>query len=399
MWSRDVQAAKWNATFGLLGLLIALAICSFVYQSARGLGVTGLREPVVWGIYVVNFTFCLGLVAGTLAVLAVVSGCNTTNAAEKFLLSVTALVGAAMAGAFILLDLGRFDRLHYLIMYAQPESPLFWDFIAVATFTVIAVVFCFVTLRQLCLGAGVSGNTSALRRLIYKIATAKSGSGTAKTLNRPIMALVLLLVVGGYFLTTEVFTHLKARPQWHTPVVTLSFFLSASLCGVAALVLIRSFCRRRSEPAKDMKLGLEQKILLFLLAADLIVVLVQYRIGKSGPLASQAHSLFPLSWLVFLVIGNIIPIMLTAFHKQEKAGRHRLVAVLVLVGVLLKRSELIIAAYFSRWLPFAPEASYRPTLPETCIVLGVYSAAVAALMIVLYFAKSIGTEGSYDSGA
>lgn len=394
-----MQTAKRNATFGLLGLLIALAICSFIYQTTRGLGVTGLREPVVWGIYLVNFTFCLGLVAGTLAALAVVSGPDTTNAAERFLLSVTAFVGAAMAGAFILLDLGRFDRFHYLIVYAQPESPLFWDFIVVATFMAMAVVFCFVTLRRLCLGAGLSGDTSALRGFIYKIATAKSGSGTTKALNRPIMALVLLLVVGGYFLTTELFTHLKARPQWHTPIVTLSFFLSASLCGVGAFVLVRSFCRRGPEPVKDMKLGLEQKILLFLLAADLIVVLVQYRIGKSSPLASQAHSLFPFSWLVFLVIGNIIPIMLTVFHKQEKAGGCRLVAVLVLVGVLLKRSELIIAAYFSRWLPFAPEASYRPTLPEISIVLGVYSAAIAALMIVLYFAKSIGTEGSYDSGA
>lgn len=394
-----METAKRNATFGVLGLLIALAVCSFIYQGVSGLGVTGLREPVVWGIYVVNFTFCLGLVAGTLAVLAVVSGSDAASAGEKFLLAVTALVAAAMVGAFILLDLGRFDRFYYVILYAQPQSPLFWDFIAVTTFTITTVAFCFMTLRQLCLRAGVSGDASALHRFVHKVVTAKGSAKAGKSLGGPIRIIVLLLVVGGYFLTTEVFTHLKARPQWHTPVVTLGFFLSASLCGVAAFVLVRSFCGRLSEPARDVKPGLEQKVLLFLLAADLIVVLVQSQINKNHSSGAQIHSLFPFSSLVFLMIGNIIPALLMLFRKQSKASCYRFVAILVLIGVVLKRSELIIAAYFTRWLPFAPEASYRPTLPEISIVLGVYSAAILALMIVFHFAKSIGAEGSYDLGA
>lgn len=394
-----METAKRNATFGVLGLLVVLAACSFVYQAVSGLGITGLREPVVWGIYVVNFTFCLGLVAGTLAVLAVVSGSETASAAEKFLLAVISLVAAAMVGAFILLDLGRFDRFYYLILYAQPESPLFWDFIAVTTFTIMAAAFCFMTLRQLCLRVGISGDASALHRFVYNVVTAKGSAKAGKLLGGPIRIIVLLLIAGGYFLTTEVFTHLKARPQWHTPVVTLGFFLSASLCGVAVFVLVRSFCGRLSESEKNVKYSLEQKVLLFLLAADLIVVLVQSQINKSHPSGLQIHSLFPFSSLVFLMFGNIIPALLTLLGKQSRAGCCRFVAILVLVGVLLKRSELIIAAYFTRWLPFAPEASYRPTLPEISIVLGVYSAAILALMIVFHFVKSFGTEGSYDSGA
>jgi molybdopterin-containing oxidoreductase family membrane subunit len=391
-----METAKRNATFGVLGLLVILAVCSFVYQAVSGLGITGLREPVVWGIYVVNFTFCLGLVAGTLGVLSLVSVSETASAAEKFLLAVTALVAAAMVGAFILLDLGRFERFYYLILYAQPQSPLFWDFIVVTTFTIAAAGFCFMTLRQLCLRAGVNGDASALHRFVHKVVTAKGSTKTGKSLGGPIRIIVLLLITGGYFLTTEVFTHFKARPLWHTPVVTLGFFLSASLCGVAAFVLVRSFCGRLSESEKNVKFGLEQKFLLFLLAADLIVVLMQSQINKIHSSGAGTHSLFPFSSLIFLMFGNIIPALLTLFGKQFKAGCYRFVAVLVLVGVLLKRSELIITAYFTRWLPFAPQASYRPTLPEISIVLGVYSAAILALMIVFHFVKSFGAEGSYD---
>ncbi len=200
---------------------------------------------------------------------------------------------------------------------------------------------------------------------------------------------LLLLVLGGYFVTTEVFTHLKARPQWNTSLLSPAFLLSAVLSGVAVFMLIRSFSRRPRHPAGDTTLACQRMVLLTLLAADVIIMLVKYYADKSNPLIPKVHSLFPFSYLIFLVIGNIIPIVLMLFYKRGLCGCYRLIPILVLLGVLLKRSETIITAFLPRWLPFAPQASYRPTLPEISIVLGIYSAAILALIIAFRFAKSM----------
>ena len=47
---------------------------------------------------------------------------------------------------FILLCVGRFDRLHYLFIYPRLQSPLTWDVLAVMTFLVGAVLFLYLGL-------------------------------------------------------------------------------------------------------------------------------------------------------------------------------------------------------------------------------------------------------------
>ena len=383
-----MQKGKLSKILPFLAVLIVLAICSLVYQATRGLIVTGLSEPVVWGAYVVNFTFCIGLAAGILIVLTVVIGSDKTSAAEKLLLALGALVSLAMAGAFIVLDLGRMDRFYYLIIYAQIQSPLFWDFLMVNTLMGITIALIFVTLRQLFLQAELSADTSSLIKFIHKIVTVKRDFVLSKSLTKAIRVLLLLVVTGAYFITTEVFTGLKARPQWHTPVLSIVFFLSSLLCGISVFILIKSFFLQ-SPLHKDKTILASEKVpLLLLLTAEMVAVLIKYYMDKGNPLVPKVYSLFSFALLLFLIIGNVIPILLVLSGKVSKLGLYRLVAIMALVGVLLKRAEFIIPVYFSRWLPFEPGASYLPTLPEISIVVGLYSAAVMALMAGFYFVQS-----------
>ncbi len=376
-----MQKAKRTGLSCLLLFLIAPAICSFIYQLTQGLSITGLHEPVVWGAYVVNFTFCLAMAAGILMVLVVISGSDVVNAPEKLLLSVATLVSLAIAGIFVTLDLGRIDRFYYLIIYPQPKSPLFWDFIATNIFATIAIVFCFTSLRQIYLDFELNNDAPLWEKLIYKTVTVKKNISTSKTLKTTVRVFTLILVTGAYLVTTEVFTSLKARPQWHSPIFSLAFFSSSILCGISVLILIKKFYEQ-SESGYSYK-----RVLLFLLAVDAVIMLAKYYADKSNPLIGQVYSLFPFSLFVFLVVGNIIPILLILFFKTNKPALYRLVSTLVLFGVLLKRAELIIPAYFKRWLPFASEVSYRPTFYEMSIVIGVYSAAIVVLMVVFYFVR------------
>lgn len=389
-----MQKTKMYILFCFLMLLIAVGACCFIYQSAKGLVTTGLGEPVVWGAYVVNFTFCLGLAAGILIVLTIVIGADTSGATEVFVLSIAGLVSLAMAGAFIIIDLGRPGRFYYLIIYPQPKSPLFWDFIIVNFFMTVAIAYCFVTLRQIYLKVRLSNNVSLFERIIYKVVTVNKESNINKSVKKAIRVLMLVLIIGAYLVTTEVFTSLRAHPPLHGPVFSLVFLISALVSGISAFILIKSFCHQSCGSENNIIFNSEQKFICFLLTADMIMMLVEYYMDKNNPLIARVHSLFPFSLLILLIIGNVIPILLMLFCRPIKLSLYRLVPILILVGVLLKRAELIIPVYFGRWLPFAPEASYRPTFPEISIGLGVYSTAIMTLMVAFYFAKSISRKNS-----
>ncbi len=46
------------AWISLLVLMIGFGIFAFVYTEIHGHVVTGMRDNVVWGIYIANFIFC-----------------------------------------------------------------------------------------------------------------------------------------------------------------------------------------------------------------------------------------------------------------------------------------------------------------------------------------------------
>ena len=96
---------KNSKVFYLFSMLILLGSFSFIYQILRGLSITGLNEPVVWGIYVVNFTLCLSIGACILAFLSCILKRSEVSSKFKLLLSASSFISLSLAGIFILADL------------------------------------------------------------------------------------------------------------------------------------------------------------------------------------------------------------------------------------------------------------------------------------------------------
>ena len=123
-------------TIGLLSLVMAWALVAFSYQATTGMGVAGINQRVMWGVYIVNFVFWIGIShAGTLisAILRVTNAGwrhPITRAAEA--ITVFALMIGPM---FILIHLGRVWLFYWVIPYPSLRdlwpnfrSPLLWDF-------------------------------------------------------------------------------------------------------------------------------------------------------------------------------------------------------------------------------------------------------------------------------
>ena len=57
----------YMAAVATCGIVVAWALFAWAYQIVNGIGHTGLRRPVYWGFYIVNFVFWIGIShAGTL---------------------------------------------------------------------------------------------------------------------------------------------------------------------------------------------------------------------------------------------------------------------------------------------------------------------------------------------
>jgi Ni/Fe-hydrogenase subunit HybB-like protein len=129
----EVRRDLWRPLSGaspryLTTLLLLLAVafwgfCAWGYQLYKGIGVAGIRRPVFWGFYLVNFVFWIGIShAGTLiSAILRLTDANwrkpVTRAAEA--ITVFALM---IGGLFPIIHLGRAWLFFWLFPY--PNSRL-----------------------------------------------------------------------------------------------------------------------------------------------------------------------------------------------------------------------------------------------------------------------------------
>ena len=57
-----LQVPKWwLPAVSFLGIVILVGLASFFFMIYHGLGVTGLNRPVMWGFFIANFVFWIGI--------------------------------------------------------------------------------------------------------------------------------------------------------------------------------------------------------------------------------------------------------------------------------------------------------------------------------------------------
>ncbi len=377
---------------GLLFLLISAAVVSYFYQVTHGLAATGLREPVTWGFYVVFSTFFYGLGAGIMMMLMVGLIKKKIQAESTLLYSLAALVSLILAGAFIIINLGRPDRFYFILLHLQPGSPLMWDLFILMFLLTVTVLLGLGQLRHIYLDSEPEENASFTERFLYRVVTVKREWKIKESLLKKLYFLLLALIAGGYLITTEGFAGMQARPEWHTPLVNLSFLLTAALGSISLLILLESLTGAAwGTVGENSFFRSGKKLLIVLLLADLAVIGIKYFRDDRLTLIRNIITLFPYSMESFILIGNLIPVLLVLSCRKSNNVSERLVPLLILGGALLKRADFIIPAYYRRWLPFSIEAIYWPTLPEILVIAGTFSAGIVALIGAIILVKLVST--------
>ena len=140
--------------FALSFMLLSLLTVAVANVLFGGVGIWGIRSPVMWGFAIVNFVWWVGIGhAGTLisAILLLLKQ-DWRTSINRFAEAMT-LFAVACAGMFPLLHMGRPWFFYWLTPYPntmalwpQWRSPLVWDVFAVSTYATVSLLFWYVGL-------------------------------------------------------------------------------------------------------------------------------------------------------------------------------------------------------------------------------------------------------------
>jgi len=378
---------------GLVGL------AAWIYELVNGLAVTGMRDVVSWGMYIFTFAFFIGLSAGGLIMASSAEVFGIKDLKPLSRLGVLSAAGCVLVAAIMILpDLGRPERILNLVIYPNWSSPLFWDILIITIYFIFSVIDLIILQRH---HTHPSKYGKAIRVLAY------IGLPTA----------VLLHSVTAWIFGLQI-----SRDWWNTSLMAPLFVVSAILSGTALVSLLALAAHRWGKfPLSDGTRRWLRGFIVVALFLDLFLVGCDYVTVLWGnvPAGMSAISLVlpngAYSWTFWVewIVGGLIPLLLLLVPGLRKIpGSFGIAAVLVLVGVLAFRIELIVVGFINPLVQYAPgnavgtyadgqssfdyAGTYWPTWVEYCIVLAL-CALFVAIVVVGYrrlIKPSLGAEGS-----
>ena len=389
------------AVAGLLAVL-AVAAAAFARQVGTGLGVAGYQPPILWGVYITNFVFWIGIThSGTLisAVLFLFRARWRTGVARA---SEAMTVFAIMTGAlFPIIHLGRPWVFYWLMPYPNARelwvnfrSPIIWDLFAIMTYLTVSVVFLYVGLLPDI--ATARDRIRDWRRHVYRLlALGWSGSDREwhhyRSLYGLLAALAVPLAVSVHSVVSWDFAT-TLLPGWHSTIFGPYFVAGAIFSGVAMMITLLA-------PMRTL-LGLERYMQTrhFDNLGKLLVVLslvMTYAYGMEFFIAWYSGNPFeqgaywarltgpyaPLTWTM-LACNSAVPLVLIARRVRTNLPALFAVAILVNVGMWLERYVIVVSSLAREFDPANWTGLYDPTWVEWAITAG--SFALFGLLFLVF---------------
>jgi len=132
---------------GALLAVIAVGTGCWFYQFTHGLTVTGLSRDVVWGFYIAQFTFLVGVAASAVMVVLPYYLHNYKAFGKMTILGeFLAIASVLMCMMFIFVDMGQPMRIMNVFLHPTPHSMMFWDTVVLSGYLLLNVVISHVTL-------------------------------------------------------------------------------------------------------------------------------------------------------------------------------------------------------------------------------------------------------------
>lgn len=387
-----------------LALICVGGTVAWIIQLRKGLGVTAMRDYVSWGLYISLLFFFVGvsLIGAMISVVLRMSGAKWRYPLIRIAEAIT-LSAIFFAGFMPVLDMGRPERLYFLVTHGRIQSPILWDVVAIATYFIGSVIYFYLPLiPDLAIMRDKLTDAPKWRRKLWRwMAVGWENNLLQRRLLKKamfILGIVILPVAISVHTISAWLIAFTLRPGWDSTIMGPYFVFGALMAGTAIMILIIAKLRHgyRLEhyltPAHFNNLA---KILLALTAFYLYLNINKYGVPAFKMAKEERFLLNDLFYgkHAFLfwftqIVGLVIPIALLSSQKIRHNIRATVaVAVMVLMGALINRFIIVVPNMLHPFVPIQHAqpgfATYDPTLIEWTITAS--SLAGFVLLIILLF--------------
>ncbi len=386
--------------------LMAVGAISFVARFVLGLGhSTQLSDTYAWGLWIVFDLVWIAIAAGAFATAGLI---YVFQRKDLYSIGRGAVLMGLLSYSFVMVtllaDLGLPLHAYQLAIQAPPQSAMFEVSWCVGLYvTVLLIEFLPVPLehygwtRAMALWKQWSGAYVAfavtlfvyvLSRNVMYAAMALAVFSTLAWAFRPKNGKVepIMLAIAAVTLSTmhqsslgSLFLLMRGAlaPQWWSPVLPVSFFLSAIASGTGLIILIEMWIAR----AWKRGLRIEQLAAVGQITFWSLLVYVAFRLGDmavrgqfAGAFSGRTGALFASE----LLFGCVVPLVLLA-RKSQRLQPSILFAgaLLTTLGVIFNRVNVVLFAMNLRGsMPQVSPETYSPTIVEWGLSIGLFAAAI-----------------------
>ncbi|HHY27053.1 MAG TPA: polysulfide reductase NrfD [Desulfitobacterium dehalogenans] len=343
-----VAGKPFNGMLVLAVILLLIGLSAWGFQFKEGLIVTNMRNSFSWGLYIATFAFFVGIAAGGLIVSSSVYLFNLENLKPLTrIASLSAFACTLGAGAMILPDMGRIDRIYNILLHPNVNSPLVWDMVVISAYMVVTFLSVYVQLlpdwkregHGFFKGWTKNYSQEEIERFSQK------WSKRVAIIGLPFAVLI-------HTVTALIFATQASRGWWNTAILPPDFIAVAVASGTALVLLIsliyvgKEGFTEYQDAFKTLALIVAGALLVhfFFVAVDLLIH------GWWG--GTEGRELFTLLFGQYGMIYGIellLPAftMLFFFTQKGKSTRQTLIlgCVLLFIGVFAHRMMLMFPSF------------------------------------------------------
>jgi len=346
--------------FMLIGVLV------YFYQLSEGLLVTNMTNQVSWGFYISNFTFLVGVAAAAIMLAVPAYIFDRKDIKDVVLMGDTMAVAAvAMAILFVVVDLGRPDRIWHLIpsigKFHFPESLLAWDVVVLNGYIL--------------LNLGISS---------YILYQHYHGREPKKSRYFPVVLIAIFWAISIHTVTAFLYSSNSGRPIWNNALLAPRFIASAFASGPAIMAIGLQIIRGMTNyPVSQSVIdhlaivtSIALQVTLFFIGAEIFT-----EFYNEGEHASSARYLFfglhghtaltPWIWTAITLL--VIAMVIFMVHRTRKNPVFMNIAfIFTVIGIWIEKGMgLVIPGFVPT--PIGEIYEYAPNITEIMISLGIWA--------------------------
>lgn len=400
----------WYGVFFSMLTLFLFGIYGLYKQIAEGHTVTGMRDNVVWGVYIVNFIFFMGLSYAGALISGILHLFKTDWRAPIIRIAeLITIISLVIGPVFILFCIGRLERLPYLIMYARIQSPITWDVIAISTdlfgciiYIYLSFIEDFAKLRDY-KGLNVPGWQKKMYKFLslgyqdtpwhYKIIS------NSKNI---MAAMVIAIAIIVYSVLAWIFG-VTLQPGWHSTIFGPYFVIAAVYSGTGMLIVLMWIFRKayKLEEYITKKHFINVGVILLILAAFYgYFTFSDYLTKWYGSIKMDnvlIDKLFSSKYYLLFIfsnyIGILLPIIVVGIKKFRTITNITVTAFITVVALWVNRYLIVVPTLETPYFPIQEIRdewiSYSATWVEWSLIVAGFAVFCMLFMLASKFVPII----------